>query len=60
MKKIGFATVAATGLVAAILGLAAPAQAVPRPAMRRPSWRRRPTSQPGSTVICGSIRSARR
>ena len=28
MKKIGFATVAATGLVAAILGLAAPAQAV--------------------------------
>jgi hypothetical protein len=27
MKKIGFATVAATGLVATILGLAAPAQA---------------------------------
>lgn len=28
MKKFGFATVVASGLVAAILGLAAPAQAV--------------------------------
>ena len=28
MKKFGFATIAATGLAAAILGLAAPAQAV--------------------------------
>ena len=27
MKKLGFATIAASGLVAAILGLAAPAQA---------------------------------
>ena len=29
MKKFGFATIAATGLAAAIVGLAAPAQAVP-------------------------------
>jgi hypothetical protein len=29
MKKFGFATIAASGLAAAILGLAAPAQAVP-------------------------------
>jgi hypothetical protein len=28
MKKFGFATVAASGLIAAVLGLAAPAQAV--------------------------------
>ena len=28
MKKFGFATIAATGLAAAVLGLAAPAQAV--------------------------------
>ncbi len=29
MKKFGFATIAATGLAAAVLGFAAPAQAAP-------------------------------
>ena len=39
MKKFGFATIAASGLVAAILGLAAPAQAAT--AVNAPTvWRR--------------------
>ena len=37
MNKFGFAAVVASGLAAAILGLAAPAQAAPAPSTRRPS-----------------------
>ena len=37
MKKFGFATIAATGLAAAILGLASPAQAASIPAIGLPT-----------------------
>jgi hypothetical protein len=55
MKKFGFATVAASGLVAAILGLAAPAQAVS--GADAPRVLASATDIP--TGMSGSIRSAR-
>ena len=58
MNKFGFAAVVASGLTAAILGLAAPAQAAT--AVKTPaSWPRRSTSRPTSATTRGSLTSSR-